>query len=31
VITWWFYTRSGARLHDVERGAVDRTPAVGRA
>ena len=31
VITWWFYTRSGAMLHDVERGAVDRTPAVGRA
>jgi len=31
VITWWFYTRPGAMLHDVERRAVDRTPAVGRA
>ena len=26
-ITWWFYTRRGGLLHDIERGGARRPPA----
>ena len=30
-ITWWFYTRPGGLLHDIERGTATREPAIKHA
>jgi NNP family nitrate/nitrite transporter-like MFS transporter len=30
-ITWWFYTRAGGLLDDIERGCGAKEPALGQA